>query len=90
MSFSNSAPDFGCVVPATFLGLMDNSVMMTAWQKVPVYNINWGPALGGHHKSIRTVSEGFSNGSSVVLPFLSNGGIEIVIGLDEANFEKFD
>ena len=87
----NSVPDYSRIDPASFPGLVDNSVFLTAWQKVPFYEVNWGPFMGGHCESIRTAWTGFFNGTAVAMPTSpDDGGIEVIIGLEEQNFEKFD
>lgn len=92
VNWFNTIPSYDCLGPVSFGGLMNTSVMMTSWFKIPFYSINWGSVFSSNCESTRTVFEGFFNGSQVVLPELPEergGGMEVVVGLDEENWNKF-
>ncbi|KAG9834440.1 hypothetical protein KCU98_g12281, partial [Aureobasidium melanogenum] len=91
ISFLNGIHSYDCIAPASFAGLMNTSVMTTSWFRIPFYDIHWGPVFGGGHcDRVRTVHEGFFNGSQVILPVLSNNDMEVVIGLDQEHWERFE
>ncbi|THV71548.1 hypothetical protein D6D28_04352 [Aureobasidium pullulans] len=78
-----------CIAPASFAGLMDTNVMISSWFRLPFYDINWDSRFGhGKFDRVRTVHEGFFNGSQVVMPRLPTGEMEVVIGLDQAKWDK--
>ncbi|KAH0372162.1 hypothetical protein KCU65_g1295, partial [Aureobasidium melanogenum] len=63
VSFLNGIHSYDCIAPASFAGLMDTSVMMRSWFRIPFYDIHWGTMFeGGHCDRVRTVHEGFFNG----------------------------
>lgn len=92
VTWLNSIHSFDCLGPASFGGLMNSSVMMSSWFKIPFYDLDLGPASGSRCESVRTVHEGFFNGSQVIMPEIQEshgGGMEVVLGLDEANWSRF-
>ncbi|KAG9656024.1 hypothetical protein KCU95_g9565, partial [Aureobasidium melanogenum] len=91
VSLLNGIQSYDCIEPASFAGLMDTSVMTTSWFRIPFYDIQWGFMFGGGHcDRVRTVHEGFFNGSQVILPALPNNDMEVVIGLDQEHWERFE
>jgi hypothetical protein len=44
----------------------------------------------GRCDRVRTVHEGFFNGSQLIMPELPTGEMEVVIGLDERNWTVFE
>ncbi|OBW67418.1 MAG: Molybdopterin binding oxidoreductase [Aureobasidium pullulans] len=90
VGFLQGVHSYDCIAPASFAGLMDTNVMISSWFRVPFYDINWGPRFGhGKFDRVRTVHEGFFNGSQVIMPRLPTGEMEVVIGLDQAKWDKF-
>jgi hypothetical protein len=91
VDFLSSVRSYDCVVPVTFEGLMDTSIMMSSWFRLPFYEIDWGNMFDhGRCDRVRTVHEGFFNGSQLIMPELPAGEMEVVIGLDESNWTKFE
>lgn len=90
VTYFNSVPDFRVVIPPSLAGFMDHSSYMTAWHKIPFYEVNWGPFMGGHCKSIRTLNSGYFNGTCVTLPTPDNRGVDVIMGLDHTLFDQFD
>jgi hypothetical protein len=91
VDFLTRVPSYDCVVPVTFDGLMDTSIMMSSWFRLPFYEIDWGNMFKhGRCDRVRTVHEGFFNGSQLIMPELPTGEMEVVIGLDERNWTVFE
>lgn len=92
VSWLKTIPSYECLGPASFGGLMGSSVMTTSWFKIPFYDVSWGPLLGNHCEGIRTAKEGFFNGAQCIMPEAPEshgGGMDVIIGLDVAGWEKF-
>lgn len=91
VDFLSHVPSYDCVVPNTFDGLMNTSIMMSSWFRLPFYEIEWGNMFNhGRCDRVRTVHKGFFNGSQLIMPKLPTGEMEVVIGLDESNWTKFE
>jgi len=91
VDFLSRIPSYDCVVPLTFDGLMSTSIMMSSWFRLPFYKIDWGNMFHrGHCDRVRTVHEGFFNGSQLIMPELLTGEMEVVIGLDESRWTAFE
>lgn len=91
VSFLNHIPDYDCLAPVSFNSLMDTGVMISSWFRLPFSDVNWGSMFGsGRCDCVRTVHEGVFNGSQIIMPKLASGGMDVVIGLDESNWLKFE
>lgn len=91
VSFLNHIPDYDCLVPVSFNSLMDTGVMMSSWFQLPFSDVNWGSMFGsGRCDCVRTVHEGFFNGSQIIMPKLASGGMDVVVGLDKSKWLKFE
>ncbi|KAG9700680.1 hypothetical protein KCV03_g9342, partial [Aureobasidium melanogenum] len=91
VDFLSCVPSYDCVTPLTFDGLMNTSIMMSSWFQLPFYEIDWGNMFtNGRCDRVRTVHEGFFNGSQLIMPKLPTGEMEVVIGLDESKWEVFE
>ncbi|KAG9701273.1 hypothetical protein KCU99_g9271, partial [Aureobasidium melanogenum] len=91
VDFLSRVPSYDFVVPVTFDGLMDTSIMTSSWFKLPFYKIHWGKMFAdGLCDRVRIVHEGFFNGSQVILPELPTDEMEVVIGLDMRHWTAFE
>ena len=74
------------LMPLAFTDVLKTCSMMTSWARFPMYDFDWGNAMGGRCERVRTVASGMFNGMPVVLPELPGemgGGLEIVVGLED-------
>ncbi|KAE8349835.1 transferase family-domain-containing protein [Aspergillus coremiiformis] len=71
------------LVPTSFLDLPGFNCMMTSWIKFDLYSLDWGSLLGHRIGAVRLPHRGFFNGIQVVLPMAPDGGIEVVVGVEE-------
>ena len=93
ISFLGSVEDISRVTSA-YAAPGDNTIV-TSWAGLPLYQLNWGKALGGRAAYVR-LPYGGSDGVCVVLPPLYNGdnsdsdggGLEVVMYLrsDDMNY----
>ena len=87
----DGVPDLALLIPTSFPGILRTSVLLTSWAKFAMYDFDWGTALGGKCKRVRTAASGMFNGMQVVLPKLPEemgGGLEIVVGLEDEAMER--
>ena len=90
ISMIDSIPNPAQLIPVAFLDVLKTSAMLTSWATFPLYDFNWGNALGEKCERVRTTANGMFNGMAVVLPQLSKemgGGLEVVIGGDDEVLE---
>ena len=79
------------LMPSVFMDVLKTCSMLTSWAKFPIYDLDWGSAMGGRCERVRTVSSGMFNGMHVILPELPaevGGGLEIVVGLEDDAMER--
>ena len=79
------------LLPSVFMDVLKTCSMMTSWASFPIYEFDWGNAMGGRCERVRTVSSGMFNGMLVMLPKLPaemGGGLEIVVGLEDDVMER--
>jgi hypothetical protein len=84
--------DFGRFVPRSFVDLLGRDTVMTSWAAFPLYEYDWGPALGVKCERVRAPKLAMFNGLQTVLPALPDrlgGGFEVMIGLEPHVMEKF-
>lgn len=83
----DNIPNPALLVPTAFIDVTQSSTMLTSWATFPMYDFDWGDALGGRCERVRTAAAGMFNGMTVVLPQLpesTGGGIEVcMIGEEE-------
>ena len=83
--------DRSLLLPSVFTDVLKSCLMMTSWARFPIYDFDWGNAMGGRCERVRTVSSGMFNGMQVMLPELPaemGGGLEIVVGLEDDVMER--
>ncbi|KAF9872957.1 enoyl- hydratase isomerase family [Colletotrichum karsti] len=76
--------DVNRIVPTAMLDVPGNNCIQSSWVNFTLYDVQWGPALGGSIQAVRSPHVGVINGLQVVLPVLPDGGMEIIVGV-EAN-----
>ncbi|KAI2603528.1 transferase family-domain-containing protein [Hypoxylon fragiforme] len=74
--------DVNRVVAAAFVDVPGYNIFQTSWVNFNVYDLDFGTKLGGI-KATRCPDIGVVNGGSAVLPALPNGGIEMIIGVED-------
>ncbi|KAK2017653.1 hypothetical protein LZ32DRAFT_576587 [Colletotrichum eremochloae] len=75
--------DVDRVVPTAFLDVPGNNCIQTSWVNFSLYDVQWGPALGGKIQAVRAPHVGVINGLQVVMPILPDGGMEILVGVEK-------
>lgn len=74
------------LLPFAFTDLLKTCMMLTNWAGFPMYDFDWGDALGGKCERVRTASSGMFDGLQVLLPGLTEEmgrGLEIVVQMDD-------
>ncbi|CAF9937222.1 hypothetical protein IMSHALPRED_011062 [Imshaugia aleurites] len=87
----HNVPDYRRFVWGSFMDLLGRNTVQTSWSAFPLYEYNWGPALGGKCERVRAPKLGMFNGLQTVLPALpesQGGGFELMIGLEPHVMEK--
>lgn len=87
----HNVPDYRRLIPSSFVDLLGRDTVQTSWSAFPLYEYNWGPALGGKCERVRAPKLGMFNGLQTVLPALpesQGGGFELMIGLEPHVMEK--
>lgn len=87
----HNVPDYRRLIPRSFVDLLGRDTVHTSWSAFPLYEYNWGPALGGTCERVRAPKLGMFNGLQTVLPALpesQGGGFELMIGLEPHVMEK--
>lgn len=62
-------------------------LLITSWAAQPLLRTDWGPMLGGAPRYIRILKSEF-DGICIVLPRLEDGGLEVVVGLEQAQMAR--
>lgn len=87
----HNVPDYRRFIPRSFVDLLGRDTVQTSWSAFPLYDYDWGPALGGKCERVRAPKLGMFNGLQTVLPALpesQGGGFELMIGLEPHVMEK--
>ncbi|KAF2089746.1 hypothetical protein K490DRAFT_36988 [Saccharata proteae CBS 121410] len=87
-SIVNTIPDVNRLVPTVFLDLPGLNVLQTTWRHFPLYDVEWGTALGGKMDSVRVPHVGVTHCLEIVLPGCKDGGVELFVGCENAAMEK--
>ncbi|ODM19637.1 hypothetical protein SI65_04622 [Aspergillus cristatus] len=82
MSLVEQLEDIDRLVPTGFLDVPGFNCLLSSWVGFELYELEWGSLLG-RTKAVRTPSVGAINGLQIVLPPLPDGGVEILIGVEE-------
>ena len=79
------------LLPLVYMDVLKTCSILTSWARFPIYDFDWGNAMGGRCERVRTVSSGMFNGMHVLLPELPDemgGGLEIVVGLEDDAMDR--
>jgi hypothetical protein len=87
VSLVEKVEDVDRLVPTAFLDVPGNNCILTSWINFKIYDLTWGPLLGSID-AIRTPHVGCINGLQVVFPVLPDGGIEILVGVEESCLDR--
>ncbi|KAJ6189971.1 hypothetical protein N7519_004879 [Penicillium mononematosum] len=80
--------DVDRLVTTAFLDVPGFNCVLTSWVNFKLYGLEWGPLLGNNIEAVRMPHVGCINGCQVVLPVLPNGGIEILVGVEESCLDR--
>lgn len=82
MTLVEHLEDVDRLVPTAFLDVPGFNCILSSWVGFELYPLEWGSLLG-RIEAVRTPSVGCINGLQIVLPQLPDGGVEILIGVEE-------
>ncbi|KAJ9149250.1 Enoyl-hydratase isomerase family [Pleurostoma richardsiae] len=74
--------DVNRLVPTAFFDLLGKNCVLTSWATFELYDVEWGPMLGGRIEAVRCPNNGILPGCQVILPTLPDGGIELLVGTE--------
>lgn len=80
--------DVDRLLPTAFLDVPGFNCVQTSWLNFELYGIEWGSLLGHKIDAVRVPHVGAINGLQVVLPVLPNGGMEIMVGVEESCLDR--
>ncbi|KAL4811208.1 transferase family-domain-containing protein [Aspergillus unguis] len=78
--------DVDRLVPTAFLDVPGFNCVQTSWIGFELYGLDWG--LLGKIDAVRVPHVGCINGLQVVLPVLPDGGMEVVVGVEESCLDR--
>ncbi|RYP70556.1 hypothetical protein DL771_005375 [Monosporascus sp. 5C6A] len=76
--------DVSRMAPTAFLDVPGYNCVQTSWINFALYDFSWGKLFSSKIEAVRSLDVGVINGGQVVLPILPDGGIEILIGVEES------
>ncbi|OJJ97389.1 hypothetical protein ASPACDRAFT_53627 [Aspergillus aculeatus ATCC 16872] len=80
--------DVDRLVPTAFLDVPGYNCVQTSWLNFKLYGLDWGSLLGHRIEAVRVPHIGCINGAQVVLPVLPDGGMEILVGVEESCLDR--
>lgn len=80
--------DVDRLIPTAFLDVPGFNCVLTSWINFELYGLEWGSLLGNKIEAVRVPHVGCINGCQVVLPVLPDGGMEILVGVEEACLDR--
>ncbi|OGM51079.1 hypothetical protein ABOM_000375 [Aspergillus bombycis] len=80
--------DVDRLVPTAFLDVPGFNCVQTSWINFKLYSLDWGSLLGHKIDAVRSPHIGVINGLQVVLPAPLDGGMEILVGVEESCLDK--
>ncbi|PYI31308.1 hypothetical protein BP00DRAFT_177118 [Aspergillus indologenus CBS 114.80] len=80
--------DVDRLVPTAFLDVPGYNCVQTSWLNFKLYGLDWGSLLGHRIEAVRVPHVGCINGAQVVLPVLPDGGMEILMGVEESCLDR--
>ncbi|KAI1398984.1 transferase family-domain-containing protein [Hypoxylon fuscum] len=75
--------DVNRVVATAFLDVPGYNCVQTSWINLDLYGLDWGKAFASKILAVRSPDIGIINGGCAVLPSLPNGGIEMLLGVED-------
>ncbi|KAJ5317877.1 Transferase [Penicillium antarcticum] len=88
VSLVDQLEDVDRLAPTAFLDCPGFNCVQTSWLNFKLYGLQWGPLFGDRIEAVRMPHVGVINGLQVVLPVLPNGGMEILVGVDEGCLDR--
>lgn len=80
--------DVDRLVVKAFTDVPGFNCVQTSWINFKLYDLDWGKALGDRIQAVRSPSVGVINGLQVILPALPDGGIEVLVGVEQTCLKK--
>ncbi|PYI06948.1 hypothetical protein BO78DRAFT_444438 [Aspergillus sclerotiicarbonarius CBS 121057] len=80
--------DVDRLVPTAFLDVPGFNCVQTSWINFQLYSLEWGPVLGHRIDAVRAPHIGVINGLQLVLPAPRDGGMEVLVGVEESCLDK--
>jgi hypothetical protein len=80
--------DVDRLLPTAFLDVPGFNCVLTSWVNFELYGLDWGSLLGNRIEAVRVPHLGCINGLQVVLPVLPDGGMEILVGVEESCLDR--
>lgn len=80
--------DVDRLVPTAFLDVPGFNCVQSSWISFALYDLDWGNALGRKIKAVRSPDVGVLNGLQIVLPVLPDGGLEVLMGVEESCIDR--
>lgn len=80
--------DVDRLLPTAFLDAPGFNCVQSSWINFELYDLSWGTLLGNKVDAVRVPHVGCINGLQVVLPVLPNGGMEIMVGVEEGCLDR--
>lgn len=80
--------DVDRLVVKAFTDVPGFNCVQTSWINFKLYDLDWGKALGNRIQAVRSPSVGVINGLQVILPAFPDGGIEVLVGVEQTCLEK--
>ncbi|TDZ54430.1 Acyltransferase BOA11 [Colletotrichum trifolii] len=84
----DTVEDVNRILPTALLDVPGFNCIQSSWVNFALYDVQWGPALGGSIEAVRAPHVGVINGLQVVLPVLPDGGMEIMVGVEENSLDR--
>ena len=82
----DSLPDATAVQPA-FKSFLGKDLAITSWADLGLYDLDWGPAIGGGKIDFVRIPKAGFDGICIVLPRMENGAVEVIVGLKQQDMD---
>lgn len=79
-------PDVDRLVATAFLDVPGFNCVQSSWAGFALYDLDWG--LLGKIQAVRSPSLGVINGLQVIFPVLPDGGLEVLVGVEQNCLDK--
>ncbi|KAJ5321909.1 uncharacterized protein N7506_011039 [Penicillium brevicompactum] len=84
----DSLDDVNRLVPTAFLDVPGFNCVQSSWGGFDLHSLEWGQVLGNKIDAVRSPSVGLINGAQIILPVLPDGGMEVLMGVEETCLER--